>query len=190
MFTNAWFEITAKANFEKYVLPIITESETPYFLEVGCYEGQASVWLMENTKANLSVIDTFKGSREHDSQFEQTLLARFKDNIAPYEDRVNIIEGTSRHSLKLLEENTFSFIYIDGSHQASDVLEDAILAFPLLKEGALMIFDDYTWGIGMPFYDIPSSGINAFIKLYGNQLTVLERNAQVMIRKNMAVPLD
>lgn len=184
MFTNEWFEITGRANFEKYAK--IPGGE---FLEIGCYEGRASCWLMENNpEAYLTVIDTFSGSKEHDAQFETTLLARFTDNIEPYKNRVNVKQGCSRSVLKTIyfDTNVFDFIYIDGSHQASDVLEDAVLAFPLLKENGIMIFDDYTWGQGrMSPYDIPVTGIDAFLSVYGNQLEVLEKNSQVVIRKIM-----
>lgn len=186
MFTNNWFEITGIKNFEKYVLKYVSPLDKKHnFLEIGCYEGQASCWLMENTDAKLVVIDTFKGSQEHDTQFEKTLLARFTDNIQEYKDRITIKQGTSRDVLKLypLTINSFDFIYVDGSHQASDVLEDAVLAFPLLKEGGIMIFDDYTWGAGMSLYDTPKFGIDAFLKVYFNQIEVLETNSQVIIRK-------
>jgi len=180
MFTNNWFEITAKANFEKYILGTL---ENQSFLEIGCYEGQASIWLMENTQAELTVIDTFKGSKEHDSKFETTLLERFLENTKPYIGRILPLKGTSQKYLKTLELISYDFIYIDGSHEAKDVLEDAVLAFPLLKEGGIIIFDDYTWGQGMDFYDIPRTGIDAFLLVYGNQLELLEKNSQCIIRK-------
>lgn len=182
MFTNNWFQIAAKKNFEKYVTPLASE-EGLFFLEVGCYEGQASCWIMENTKAELTVIDTFEGSKEHDAQFEKTLMARFEENVKEYRDRILKLVGKSREHLKRFSENKFDFIYIDGSHQASDVLEDAILAFPLLKKDGIMIFDDYTWGAGLPYYDRPVNGIDAFLDVYGDQLAIMEKNAQVIIKK-------
>jgi len=178
-FTNNWFGITGKANFEKYLFPL--KDLELNFLEIGCYEGRASVWLMENTKSNLTVIDTFKGSKEHSN--EDDLYERFLGNIEPYEERIKIKIGTSAEKLKTLEIDSYDFIYVDGSHQASDVLEDAILAFPLLKKDGIMIFDDYTWGRGMPILDVPCSGINAFLFVFSNQIEVLEKNSQVIIKK-------
>ena len=187
MFTNNWFETTAKDNFEEYILPMEMIGDVR-FLEIGCYEGQASRWLMENTKAMLVVVDTFKGSMEHDSKFEKTLFERFAENLQPYNDRVIVKKGPSQRKLRELEFDSFDFIYVDGSHQASDVLEDAVLAFPLLRKGGIMIFDDYIWGKGMNYYNVPSSGINAFLSIYGNQIVVLEKNSQVVIKK-IAQPL-
>lgn len=37
----------------------------------------------------------------------------------------------------------FDFCYIDASHAPEDVLRDAILAWPLMKSGGVIMFDDY-----------------------------------------------
>jgi SAM-dependent methyltransferase len=177
-YTNNWFEITGKANFEKYVLPL--KDNNCSFLEVGCYEGQTSNWLLDNTNAKLEVVDTFQGGQ--DLPDEIGLLQRFKENTRENEDRIIIQVGKSQEVLRKIQE-TYDFIYVDGSHLAGDTLEDAVLAFRLLKKGGIMIFDDYTWGVGMGFYDIPRTGIDAFILVFGNQLEVLEKNSQAVIRK-------
>jgi len=179
MFTNNWFEVTGKANFEKYVLPL--KETATNFLEVGCYEGQASVWMMENTTANLTVVDTFKGGQ--DLPDEEYLLGRFQENTKDFKERVFTKKGKSQEILKELGPDYYDFIYIDGSHLASDVLEDAVLAFPLLRKGGIMIFDDYTWGPSMNTYERPCFGIDSFILVYGNQLEILERNSQLILKK-------
>jgi len=183
MFTNNWFATTGgDKNFEKYILPLYPIASE--CLEVGCYEGRASVWLMENTQSELTVIDTFKGGE--DLPDEKDLLKRFKENIEPYKERIKIVEGTSSEKLKELAPNFFDFIYIDGSHLAKNVLEDAVLAFPLLREGGIMIFDDYTWGIGrLPLLELPVTGIDAFLFVYADQLEILEKNSQCIIRKKV-----
>ena len=40
-------------------------------------------------------------------------------------------------------KESFDFIYIDPSHQAPDILTDAVLAFKLLRLSGVMVFDDY-----------------------------------------------
>jgi hypothetical protein len=178
-YTNNWFEITGKANFEKYVLPL--KDNNCRFLEVGCYEGQTSNWLMKNTDAHLAVIDTFAGGQ--DLPDEVNLRERFMENTKRYADRIQMFVGKSQEELRGFPHDNYDFIYVDGSHLAGDTLEDAVLAFRLLKKGGIMIFDDYTWGAGMGFYDIPRTGIDAFILVFGNQLEVLEKNSQMVIRK-------
>ncbi|GAB1658086.1 hypothetical protein Mh1955_12220 [Mannheimia haemolytica] len=41
--------------------------------------------------------------------------------------------------------NYFDYIYIDGSHEAPDVLFDALLAHRLVRKGGVISFDDYLW---------------------------------------------
>jgi len=174
-FTNNWFEITGIRNFEKYA------PKEGNFLEIGCYEGQASLWLMDNTKASLTVVDTFSGGQ--DLPVEVNLLERFKNNTADHKDRITILQGKSQGIMRLSFDEQYDFIYIDGSHLASDTLEDAVLSFPLLKKGGIMIFDDYTWGRQLPLDQIPAVGIDAFVMAYVNKLEVLERNSQLILRK-------
>lgn len=39
----------------------------------------------------------------------------------------------------------YDIVYIDGAHDTLNVLSDALLGWGLLREGGLMIFDDYDW---------------------------------------------
>jgi hypothetical protein len=77
-------------------------------------------------------------------------------------------------------------IYIDGSHQAPDVLSDATLSFPLLKVGGTMIFDDYTWRSvpGDPLYG-PKLAVDAFLNIYFHKMRIgwSPNNFQVVAQK-------
>jgi predicted O-methyltransferase YrrM len=179
VYTNNWFEITGKANFEKYILPL--KDLNCNFLEVGCYEGQTSNWLLDNTNAKLNVVDTFEGGQ--DLPQEVDLLKRFTENTEKHESRIWVNVGKSQEVMRS-DMKTYDFIYIDGSHLAGDTLEDAVLAFRLLKKGGIMIFDDYTWGRQLPLREIPAVGIDAFVYVFADQLEVLEKNSQMIIKKH------
>ena len=75
------------------------------------------------------------------------------------------------------KKNYFDFIYIDGSHQAPDVLCDAILGFQLLKVNGVMAFDDYLWHEELPYgvdpIRCPKAAIDAFTNIYCRQLRIL-----------------
>ncbi|CAG8741307.1 12921_t:CDS:1, partial [Dentiscutata heterogama] len=77
----------------------------------------------------------------------------------------------------------FDFIYIDGSHVASNVLADAILAWNLLKDGGIMIFDDYEWDRYKEEYNNPKIAIDAFIKCYNPQIEIIHKGYQITIKK-------
>lgn len=126
------------------------------FLEIGCFEGRSTNYLLDNilTGKNsvIHVIDTFKGSINetgmswrHEHNFDN-LENVFLHNIKNYKDKVFIHKGKSGDILKKdFSGAIFDFIYIDGSHTSYDVLQDAVLCHPLLKDGGLIIFDDFGW---------------------------------------------
>ncbi len=112
------------------------------FLEIGCYEGRTTLWLLEHVltapDATITVVDPFPMDGQRD---------RFNRNVMPYLEagKVRVWPYRSGDILDKLAHDTFDFAYIDGDHTAQAVLADAVLAWPLLKPGALMVFDDYWW---------------------------------------------
>ena len=189
MFTYTWFDTTGKTNFETFLAKFKGQANLK-FLEIGCFEGRATCWLLENIltapSSKIHAIDTFEGSIEHsDEKLDlHSLEDVFRGNIEPFKDKVIVWKGYSQDILRKFEPNTrFDFIYVDGSHQAPDVLEDAVLAFRLLSKDGIMIFDDYKWAKYDDRHMNPGMGIDAFISTFGNQLEVLLREYQVIIRK-------
>lgn len=156
------------------------------FLEIGCFEGAATLWLMENVltdkSSQMEVVDTFSGSMEHSELNLDNLEEIFKNNLNNFLDRITIHRGYSSDVLRRLN-NEFDVIYIDGSHTAKDVLEDAVLAFPLLQTGGMMIFDDYTWAQYSDPKLLPQTGINAFLKAYRGYYNIIASNHQLVIKK-------
>jgi len=167
------------------------------FLEIGSFQGRASVWLLENILTNktskLTCIDTFEGSIEHHVNIEYkailpSLYDIFRHNISLFEDQVIIMKDKSENALYLLKKNSYDFIYIDGDHNSSCVIQDAILGFPLLKNDGILIFDDYTWGItneNDAKYNIvaPRPAIDAFLLFYREKIEILHINQQVIVKK-------
>ena len=149
------------------------------FLEIGCFEGRATNYLLENILtgegSEIHVVDTFEGSREEagmkwDDNYDfDALYNKFKRNVSKYEDKVKIHRGMSGDILKSdFEKDTFDFIYIDGSHTAYDVLQDAILAHSLLKVGGIIIFDDFGWKDPNNLHptNSPELGVTCFYNAY------------------------
>jgi len=160
-----------------------------HFLEIGSFQGRSTVWLLENILTDntsaITCIDTFEGSIEHTIHFQndiKNLFDIFSHNISKFKNKVNIIKDKSQNALKKINEQ-YDFIYIDGDHKASSVIEDAILSFPLLKKGGIMIFDDYLWFQMKKFIDNPKVAIDAFLEIYADKITILYKNHQVIIEK-------
>jgi hypothetical protein len=80
----------------------------------------------------------------------------------------------------------FDGVYIDGGHEGRTVLEDTVLAWRLLKVGAVIVWDDYEWRDPHPHRQhlpTPKPAIDAFLALYGQYLDVLHREWQVIAVK-------
>lgn len=80
-------------------------------------------------------------------------------------------------------KDLFDFIYIDGSHIAKDVLTDACMAWPLLKQGGIMVFDDYMWGNPRDVLHRPKLAIDTFINLFAEEAEVIHLGYQAIVRK-------
>jgi predicted O-methyltransferase YrrM len=169
-------------------------------LEIGCYEGRSTVWLLENIltheTARIDCIDTFEGSVEHARMGLDldNLLTRFLKNTEPYAKKIGRFIGRSQDVLRSgdfcpCEVYSYDFIYIDGSHKAADVLEDAVLSFRLLKVGGLLIFDDYAWNGGGPSeFDNVRRGVDAFYHAYGDQLGFVHLGHQAVYERMTPEP--
>jgi len=134
-------------------------------------------------------IDAWEGGIEHKDRAQdmQSVQSLFLHNTrvacarAPNHVELMIHKGYShRHLANLLsqnKENYFDFIYVDGSHQAPDVLADAVLSFSLLKVGGIMVFDDYLWAEDMPYgrdpLRCPKPAIDAFINIFFRKMEVI-----------------
>lgn len=173
-FTTDWFCGNEK-HFSKYLAHL---EDTPCrILEIGCYEGRATVWLLENIathpQATIECIDVAE-----QPSFRNNILA------ARSPEKVHLATGLSRDLLRSYPANAFDFIYVDGGHGAVDVLEDAVLSFLLLKRGGIIAFDDFKWKDRTSPHGTPKPAINAFLSIYKRKITVLMKDYQVWIRKD------
>lgn len=158
-------------------------------IEVGSYQGRSAVWLMQNiftaNTSQLTCVDTFHGSVEHNDDERRNMLQIFSHNTWPFRQRIRVLRGMSQQVLRTLPyEPAFDFAYIDGAHDAASVLEDAVLLLPLLKPGAILIFDDYMWrSSNLPDTDRPQIAIEAIASVYRSVLDVVHVGYQAIMRK-------
>lgn len=134
-----------------------TEKRT--VLEIGIYEGASSCWwsdnLLDHPESVLYSIDPFTGSEEHHAnpsdyptlgKIEQ--IARANIQKSKNARKVNVIKGASWdvfHVVKELADEKLDILYIDGAHDRFSVTRDVALYWPLVKNGGLVIFDDFPY---------------------------------------------
>ncbi len=190
-FTNDWFKQTGKRNFE-LLLPQIQPKK---ILEIGSYEGASTCFLIEflgkDFPFEIHCVDTWLGGQEHKEINMSEVEARFLKNtelaIQQVPNQVNLVrhKGYSDKILaSLLASNQvdFDFIYVDGSHEAPDVIVDAILSFRLLKVGGVIGFDDYIWGMDNILFS-PKIAIDSFVNIYSKKLRIVNLNLQIYLQK-------
>lgn len=154
-------------------------------MEVGSFAGISAEWFLENIltdeTATLVCVDLWND--KPDSRQAEFVVPEsrqeFNERTAVFGDKVIALEGRSQELLRGLEEDEFDFIFIDGSHAFSDVLTDAVLAFPLLKIGAVMVFDDYE-----PKTEV-FSAVNFFLEAFSKKLEILHKENLVAIRRTV-----
>ena len=187
MYPN-WFEHTAQHNFEIYLAEFADASNLS-FLQIGAFTGDASLWMLENILTDKSSVlydvDTWNGSPDEQVHAEMDFEDVFNTYLAKtgYPNRIFYV-GKSVDYLLSSKQPKYDFIYIDGDHTASVVLDDAVLAWQHLKSGGIMAFDDYTWS--HPSGDFllkPKPSIDLFVTIKRPELDILEVNGQVWLRK-------
>ena len=161
-------------------------------LEIGSWEGRSAIFFLNFLPhSQLVCVDTFEGGEEHRTHpeaFAESLPLieqRFDANTSEFVDRIEKIKARSTDALSMLgvERRRFDLAYIDGGHLATEVYSDAVLTWPLIVRGGIVIFDDYLWD-GMPgVYEVPKPGIDAFLGTIDGNYRILLNDYQVAIVK-------
>jgi predicted O-methyltransferase YrrM len=168
--------------------------QTLEVLEVGSWEGRSAIFFLRYLKnCRLTCIDTFRGSREHREVARWAdalpfIEARFDSNVAEFGQRVTKIKDVSTMALRRLvtERRCFDLVYLDGSHHSADVLSDAMLAWPMVRDRGIVIFDDYEWSFYPDALATPKPAVDAFLSVHAGRFRELHRGYQVIIEKASA----
>ena len=166
-------------------------SRTTRVLEIGSWEGRSALFFLNYLpRSRLTCIDTFEGGKEHRSSassanYLRIVERRFDKNTKPFASRIEKIKAASARALAELglKQRQFDVCYVDGSHVAADVYSDAILAWPLVARGGLVIFDDYLWTDMPDPLDLPKPGIDAFLSAIDGQYRIVLNDYQIAIVK-------
>jgi predicted O-methyltransferase YrrM len=153
-------------------------------LEIGSFEGRSACTMIDHfsklVPLELFCIDNWHTSFEGGAFDMVAAERRFDRNVsraivtARNSAKVHKHKGPSLQHLTALLANghsgSFDLVFVDGSHVASDVLSDLVLAYHLCKVGGLIICDDYLW-IGDPLgsrdiLNMPRLAIDAFIGIF------------------------
>lgn len=159
-------------------------------LEIGCFEGQSACWFLDNIlthpSSRLVCVDPFAVPMT--TVLLRFFEGRFDENIAASGagDRVTKLIGHSQVVVRTLQPAQFDFVYVDGSHKVGDVLQDAVLAWTVLRRGGIAMFDDYALVDDLSeglMARAPGRALDAFMGLLGSSATLLRKDWQLVLRK-------
>lgn len=165
------------------------------YLEIGSFEGRSACWMLQHAMTpdgSVYCIDTWEGSPEIVERVSvKDSFELFKRNVNAIKKPDQEIKIYRRKSVDALanllmmgNESSFDLIYIDGSHAGADVLTDACMAWPLLRKGGVMIFDDYLFQINQPGMDhCPKFAIDAFTAVFKSKMQFVASGDQHVIQK-------
>jgi hypothetical protein len=162
-------------------------------LELGSYKGDATSWMLTNLCTNplskVYSVDAWEGSPEYINVEFSEIEKIFDENVKKTgrsNQNVKMKMYTDKALIILKEDNIyFDFIFIDASHEAKDVLKDAILSWDILNENGILIFDDYKWDKLNKDYFCPGIAIDSFVHIYSPQIIVLYKGYQYIIEKKL-----
>ena len=182
-FSQKWF----LNNFEIFTFFLPKDKSLKFdYLEVGCYEGLSSFYVLSEYKSvNAFFLDIWDVPNPNSKTLSHNfglIEKAFDQNLSGFDFKK--MKNDSVISMrKLLKENVhFDFIYIDGSHNGEDILSDAIEAFKILKVDGLMFFDDFLQHDDNRILQ-SYVGIDKFLSLYSDYLKIEYFQNNLVVRK-------
>lgn len=129
------------------------------YMEIGVFLGHTAEWFIDNVlthpEAEYHGIDPWEWFKPFHKRFpteeawNTNMLGRIDSLKEKYKNKkVDFIRAYSHEYLKTnpYRPQYFDIIYIDGNHTIQSVMRDWVYTWPLLKDGGVMMFDDYLQG--------------------------------------------
>lgn len=188
-----WFKQIAQHNFEEFLLPLAGK-DWLQFLQLGCFTGDASVWMCNNVLTAehswLNDVDTWRGAPNEPIQEEMDFDDVFNTYLAKTDGMPIVIHRRTTtdylldHDNAVMRPSWFDFIYVDAHHTSASAFLDSELSWPLLKSGGLLAIDDYEWQHpdGVEIH-APKLGIHMFLDRHEGEFDTLKVNQQYWLRK-------
>lgn len=118
-------------------------------LEIGTSCGESTYNILANCLniSKLYTIDPYTEFEDWIGTITQETLDKQREiaqnNLAEFDNRVEMIRATSKDAFEQLKGIEFDFIFVDGDHSFQGVLDDCRLYYPLLKKRGLFCGHDY-----------------------------------------------
>lgn len=187
IFSQDWFSHNIPA------LDAVLQGVKPRkILEIGSFEGRSTCYFIEkcseyHRELEIVCADTWQGGVEHgrlnmvDAELAYQHNMQLQLSRYPNVAMTKIKAASHQAMIDLLAQGYagyFDFIYIDGSHEAPDVLFDALLAHRLARIGGVIAFDDYLWSPDQApnhkHYLLVKPAVDHYVNTYQQKLHVVQ----------------
>ena len=144
------------------------ETKPNVCLEIGALYGGSSIYILDKF-CNL------EGSHHYIMDINKD--GYLVNNLKPYENKFTYLINESADSFKTFQHNGLNkefldFVYIDGNHMSKYVLEDAVNSFYCLKDGGIMVFDDFGGGWEQEKHMQVKTAVESFIHSYEKYIDI------------------
>lgn len=177
-FTNNWFLFSElRKELHKYLCP----NKVNKILEIGSFEGASACYFsdyyLDMDDSVLICVDPFDMS-DTTSPIYESLESIFLSNIQK-SNNFKKITLHKKYSDEFFETNkdTFTFIYIDGSHELTNVRNDFLNAIKSIQLNGIIWLDDYRSSI--PFTNL----VNSLHDEHKDVLEIIHNGYQIAFRK-------
>ena len=180
--------------FDIYLSKFINNKNN--ILEINADKGYVTKWflnnLCNNKKSLIISIDTWNKSEEY-KNFKITINEHiFNKNInsTGRELQVNKMKMDTYNAIKIIKNNNkteklFNIIYIDASYFNESLMSNCVLAFELLEDNGIMIFDDYIWDDMNNEFFYSKITIETFLYTFKTKIKILNNKYQIILQKNI-----
>jgi len=160
-------------------------------LEIGVYTGISLINIINNIPNSIGVgVDMWASYNENNLLENMDNLEIEKSfykniNTSGLDGRITGIKMDSTTALLnyIRKNETFDFIYVDGSHLLLDCYSDLVLSWEILENGGILAIDDYYYKMETVL-DSPFAAVNHFFKRYTNKYKLLHKGCRVFIQKS------
>ena len=190
-----------------FFLNQIRQRKPKTFLEVGVFHGVTArnvcelLYEIHGKDFNYVGLDLFEESSENEhevipnTKFSNPLktiyfkyikkqnpysLDAVKDLLSKFKDNVSLIKGNSNLLLKKIDMSKVDYVFLDGGHDYSTVMNDLNFSIEVLKNNGTILCDDYDLSQALGV----RKAINEFVSKNGFNCSILCNNRFAKIEKN------
>ena len=190
-----------------FFLNQIRQRKPKTFLEVGVFHGVTArnvcelLYEIHGKNFNYVGLDLFEESSENEhevipnTKFSNPLktiyfkyikkqnpysLYAVEDLLSKFKDNVSLIKGNSNLLLKKIDMSKVDYVFLDGGHDYSTVMNDLNFSIDVLKNNGTILCDDYDLSQALGV----RKAINEFVSKNGFNCSILCNDRFAKIEKN------